>query len=82
MGWVSGIVVYLLVWWTVLFTVLPFGLKRGEDGKPENPRLLRKFWVTTGVSVLVWIVIYILIEADIISFREIARQMAEGDRRS
>lgn len=81
MGWVSGIVVYLLVWWTMLFAVLPFGLKRGEDGKPEDPRLLRKILMTTLLAAVVSCVIYILVEADIISFREIAGRMAEGDRR-
>lgn len=80
MGWVSGIVVYLLVWWTMLFAVLPFGLSRGEDGKPENPKLGQKALITSIVSAVVWIIIYVLIKADIISFREIATRMIEGDR--
>lgn len=80
MGWVSGLVVYLLVWWIMLFVVLPFGLTRGADGKPEDPKLGKKLLANTLLSAAVWIVIYILIKVDIISFREIAGQMIEGDR--
>lgn len=79
MGWVSGIVVYLLTWWVVIFAVLPIGLKRDETGKPENPRLGRKLLTTTLISAVIWLIIYGLIEADIISFREIARTMIEED---
>ena len=75
MGWVSGIVVYLLIWWVVLFAVLPWGLRRDTDGTPQNPRLRFKIAVTTIISVLLWLVIYGLIEADIISFREMALAM-------
>ena len=27
MGWVSGIVVFVIVWWIVVFAVLPFGIR-------------------------------------------------------
>ena len=30
MGTVSGIVVYILLWWWVFFMSLPFGVKRTE----------------------------------------------------
>lgn len=75
MSWLSGIIVYLLIWWTMIFTVLPWGLKRDPDGTPQNPMLKRKLLVTTGVSGLVWLLIFALIEAEIISFRAIAAAM-------
>jgi predicted secreted protein len=78
-GWVSGIVVFLLIWWTMIFCVLPWGLRRDETGKPEMPRLRRKFLITTGLSFFLWLGIYALIETDIISFREIAKGMAQED---
>lgn len=80
MGWISGIVVYLLIWWTSLFAVLPFGLKRDETGKPENLRIGRKVLVTSLVSLVIWLIVYFLIRADIISFRDMARTMIEEDR--
>jgi len=87
MGWVSGIVVYLLIWWVILFTVLPWGVNRdGEDAHdtgtpasaPKNPKIKEKFLATTVISAVIWVVIYMLIAAEIISFRDVAAQMSLG----
>lgn len=79
MGIFSGVVVFLLVWWTALFTVLPFGHRRDEDGTPVAPNMKKKLVWTTVISVVIWVVIYILIDSDVISFREIANHMIEED---
>lgn len=63
-----------------MFAVLPFGLKRDETGKPENLRIGRKVLVTSLVSLVIWLIVYFLIRADIISFRDMARTMIEEDR--
>lgn len=80
MGLVSGIAVYVVVWWVVLFAVLPWGVRAddrpepGMDrGAPRQPRILLKFLVTTAVAGLVWGVIEAVILADLISFREMAK---------
>ncbi len=78
---VSGIVTYFLIWWTALFAVLPWGLRRDETGKPEMPDIRRKFLITTGVSLVIWIGVYMAIKIDIIDFRAIARTMIEEDTR-
>lgn len=59
---VSQIVLYLMIWWLVLFTVLPFGIERddalvlGADrGAPKNPHLWIKLTITTGISFLLWL---------------------------
>lgn len=31
MSWVSGVAVFFIIWWTVLFAALPFGLKTQDD---------------------------------------------------
>jgi predicted secreted protein len=79
MGWVSGIVVFLLVWWIMLFTVLPFSLKRDETGKPDDPKLKQKFLITTGIALAVWCVIHALVLSDFISFYDMADQMIKED---
>ena len=33
MGWFTGCVLYLLIWWTVLFAVLPFGVRPAEQSR-------------------------------------------------
>jgi predicted secreted protein len=76
MSWATGLMVYLVIWWTVLFAVLPLGVKRvqqpgrGEDhGAPEKPDLVRKAIITTVVSGVLWLGFYFLQRADIFSFR-------------
>jgi predicted secreted protein len=79
MGFVSGIVTFLLIWWTLLFTVLPFSLRRDETGKPVDPQIGRKFLITTGISAVIWCVLYLLISMDVISFYDMATEMMKED---
>ena len=73
----TGVMVYVIVWWLVLLTVLPFGNRAPDaaepghvESAPERPRMWIKAAVATAVSTLVWGMIYWVIEADLISFRE------------
>lgn len=75
MDWFTGIIVFLLIWWLTIFAVLPFGIKRDKTGRPNDPKLKQKFLATTALSVLIWLLVYALIEADIISFREMAKSL-------
>ncbi|MBL4805141.1 MAG: DUF1467 family protein [Alphaproteobacteria bacterium] len=79
MGIVTGIIVFLLIWWTSLFMVLPFGHKREGDGTPVKPNMKKKLLWTTLLAVILWGIVFSLIEADIVSFREIADHMIEED---
>ena len=55
-----AIAIYVVIWWTVLFAILPIGVRtQGEDGAvvpgtpesaPTRPRLLRVVLLTTLVS--------------------------------
>jgi predicted secreted protein len=61
---VGYIAVYLVIWWVVLFAVLPFGVKSQheagevvpgtEPGAPVRPRLLLKFLVTSLIAAVIW----------------------------
>ena len=75
---VSGIVVYILLWWWVLFMVLPFGAKAPEQvetghasSAPEKPRMMLKLAVTTIISAGLFVVVYLIISSGIFSFREL-----------
>ena len=89
MDWFTGIIVFLLTWWTVLFTVLPWGVRHDparapEEGiaaAPRDPMLRRKFIATTLISVAVWLVILGLIGAGIISFRVMSERMIAKDHK-
>ena len=80
MSWVSGIVVYVILWWLVFFMTLPFGVKSphevGEvaglghsDGAPVKPRLWLKAEITTLIAAIFWGIAYYLIASDMLSFR-------------
>ena len=82
MGWVTGICVYLIIWWTVLFAVLPWGVRPAETvqpgamaGAPEQPRLWLKAGVTTVLSAVLWVIVFLVVESGLISFRDMARGM-------
>ncbi len=76
MGWLTGGVVYVLIWWLVIFTVLPIGVRPSgtndqghEPGAPTNPRLVFKAMLTTGISAVLWVIFYLIVTSDLISFR-------------
>ena len=74
---VSGVVVYILLWWWVLFMVLPFGAKAPEQietghasSAPERPRMMLKLAATTAISAGLFVVVYLVISSGIFSFRD------------
>jgi predicted secreted protein len=77
MSWATGVMVYLVIWWTILFAVLPLGVKRvenpgrGQDrGSPERPLLFRKAVITSLVAAVLWLGFYFLHQMDVFSFRQ------------
>jgi predicted secreted protein len=82
MGIVSAIVVFLLTWWMVLFAVLPFGIKHPAQqetgmmpGAPLKPDFKKIILRTTLISIVIWAIIFALVESDVISFRQMAKTM-------
>jgi len=82
MDWFTGIVVYLLIWWVALFSVLPWGNRPADyvapgtvESAPARPRLLIKFLATTVLAAAIWGGVYWLVTSDLISFREMAKKM-------
>jgi predicted secreted protein len=79
MDWVTGIVLYLLIWWTALFCVLPIGTQPvaeadpadgGWRGTPARTLLGRKLIGTTVLAAVLWLGAYALIQSGLVSFRE------------
>lgn len=91
MDWFSGVIVYLLIWWVMIFCILPLRLNNDKEiddaqkvsegiaAAPNVPMVKKKMLIVTMISAFIWVVIYLLISADIISFREIAGSMIEKD---
>jgi predicted secreted protein len=68
---ITGFVIYLTIWWTVLFAILPLGTQThaeagidkgdgGDPGAPVDPKLKRKFITTSWVSAIVFAVGWIV----------------------
>ncbi|MDP2329178.1 MAG: DUF1467 family protein [Reyranella sp.] len=78
MSWATGVMVYIVIWWTVLFAVLPLGVRRVEKpgkgqerGAPERPELMRKAIITSAVAAVLWLGFYALHWSDVFSFRRL-----------
>ena len=73
----TAFVLYALIWWTVLFAVLPFGTRPGADadpatgwrGAPERPLMRPKLLATTVISAVLWGLAMWVIQSDWWSFR-------------
>jgi len=77
MTWIGAIFIYFIIWWLVLFAVLPWGnrpVDEPEDGHvasaPANPRLALKFTITTAISAMLFLVAWGIVESGWITLRE------------
>ncbi len=78
MKWYTVFAIYAVVWWLVLFMVLPWGNRpiAAEDvakghaaGSPIRPRILVKFAITTVLSAVLFAIGYWIHAAGLISIR-------------
>jgi len=72
---VSGTMVFFVLWWVVLFMVLPFGIRTDETpqkgfatGTPKNPNLRKKFLITTILAAIVWSIIQVIMVNHLVRF--------------
>jgi predicted secreted protein len=74
----SAIAIYFIIWWLVLFVVLPFGVRNAaeagesveggnDEGAPVAHGLKWKAGVTTVVTTVVFAVVYWLLVNDVLS---------------
>ncbi len=84
MGPITAIAIYLTIWWTVLFVVLPLGVishaeagidkgDGGDPGAPVDPKLKKKFLTTTWVSAVIFSALWLIIHFHLIELPPLAR---------
>jgi len=66
MSWALGTAVFFIIWWTLLFAILPFGVRSQHEGEsmvpgtdpgaPIRARLGMKLLVNTVLAGIVWVV--------------------------
>ncbi len=64
MGPVSGLVLFLVIWFMTFLVILPIKIQTQGDlgdivpgthaGSPEHHHLKKKMWITTGVALVIW----------------------------
>ena len=66
-------VVFFILWWLVLFMVLPFGVQRddtpaeGHDaGAPKKAMIGRKMLITTAIAAVLFAIYWVIVEFDLI----------------
>ncbi len=81
MGITGSIIVYVLIWWIIFFSVLPVGIQSNKEkfqerldgidpGAPINPKIGKKFLITTIITSIIFIVIYYLVKFNLLNLRE------------
>ncbi len=70
MSFLAGFAVYFIIWWTVLFCVLPLNIqsqfekgvveKGTEPGAPVSPQLARKAAITSIIALVIFTGVYVL----------------------
>jgi predicted secreted protein len=76
----SALATYLIIWWLILFMVLPFGagakikaadIEDGQDaGAPAKPMMFKKLLATTLISAVVFALFYFAFESGAIDLRQ------------
>ena len=72
-------IIYIIIWWIVFFAILPIDVNRkktikidgGDAGSPENPKMFKKFIYCTGITSIIFIIIYMLIKYEYLNLRNL-----------
>ncbi|MEZ0225262.1 MAG: DUF1467 family protein [Alphaproteobacteria bacterium] len=75
MGFWNALFIYVLIWWTTLFLVLPLGVERNADaskghdaGAPVTANLKKKLLINTALAGAILAIIWVLVETGVITW--------------
>ena len=79
MNLTGSIIIYVLIWWIVFFSLLPIDVDRNQKnfvegvdhGAPENPKLIKKLLYTTLITSIIFIGIFLLVKYDYLNLRNL-----------
>ncbi len=80
----TGMLAYGLIWWMVLFTVLPWGVRTANEigqatppghatSAPVRPRIILKFAVTTAIAAALTAILWIVVDLELLDFRALVK---------
>ena len=84
MSLTGSFVVFVILWWLILFIILPRDINSQKDkdfvvlgtdpGAPSNPNIVKKLIITTAITSILFAIIYFLNYFDILNVRRILSQ--------
>ncbi len=74
----TAVAIYMTIWWTALFVILPLNVKSFHEAgieppagvdpaAPVNPNLKRKFITTSWLSAIIWLVLFVIMQFKLIN---------------
>jgi predicted secreted protein len=86
LGIPTSLAIYLTIWWTVLFAVLPIGVTShaeagidkgdgGDPGAPVDPKLKKKFITTTWISAVIFALFWLALRFNLIHLPSLPGQV-------
>ena len=80
MGITGSIIVYVMIWWIIFFSILPVGIISNKEvfrdsiegtdpGAPKNPKIGKKFFITTIITSILFIMIYYTVDLGFFNLR-------------
>jgi len=74
----TAVAIFLTIWWTVLFVILPLGVTShheagidlgdgGDPGAPVDPKLKKKFLTTTWISAVLFVMLWAVIHFGLVT---------------
>ena len=73
----GSLVVFVCLWWIVFFAMLPIDVNREKKGNiegvdpgaPENPKILKKIVLSTAITSIIFIIVYLLVKYEYFNLR-------------
>ena len=77
MSFTGSLIIYVLIWWIIFFSLLPIDVDRKhkqivegiDKGSPENPRIIKKIFYTTIITSIIFVGIFMLVKYDYLNLR-------------
>ena len=80
MGITGSIIIYVMIWWIIFFSILPIGIKSNKEvfkdsmegfdpGAPKNPKIAKKFLMTTIITSILFTMIYYVVDLGYFNLR-------------
>ena len=73
----GSVIIFVLIWWIIFFSLLPIDVDRkhkemvegADKGSPENPKIIKKIIYTTIITSIIFIGIFMLVKYDYLNLR-------------